>query len=148
MKYPGHGQLARWIKWTFCDIGEAKGWLENELWCRWSNGRVWRMSCDVGKATEELEKELWRRWRDGEIGEWAELIDIEIYSRALSPTFPSLHLRHSSFSYSSVALPTSELILQPFRCFAYVTAHSPTLLSLLLHHRLFTYVTWRGAHAL
>ena len=36
---------------------------------------------------------------------------------------------------------TSQLILQPFRCFTYVTAHSPTLLSLLLRHRLFTYVT-------
>ena len=62
------------------------------------------------------------------------------------PNFPSLHLSHSSFSNSSVALPTSQHILQPFRCFTYVTAHSPTLLSLLLRHRLFTYVTWRAAH--
>ena len=60
--------------------------------------------------------------------------------------FPSLHLRHSSFSNPSVGLPMSQLILQPFRCFTYVTAHSPTLLSLLLRHRLFTYVTWRAAH--
>ena len=66
-------------------------------------------------------------------------------SRAHSPTFPSLHLRHSSFSNPSVALPKSQLILQPFRCFTYVTAHSPTLLSLLLSHWLFTYVTWRDA---
>ena len=42
-------------------------------------------------------------------------------SSAHSPTFPSLHLRHS---------------------------YSPTLLSLLLRHRIFTYVTWRAAHAL
>ena len=48
---------------------------------------------------------------------------------AHSPTFPSLHLRHRSFSKPFVALPTSQLILQPFRCFTYVTAHSPTLLS-------------------
>ena len=80
------------------------------------------------------------------------------YVTAHSPTFPSLHLRHSSFSNPSVALPTcsfsnlsvtsptSHLILQPFRCFIYVTAHSPTLLS-LLRHRLFIYVTWRAAHA-
>ena len=34
-----HGWLARWIKWRACDVGEAKG-LENELWHRWSNGRV------------------------------------------------------------------------------------------------------------
>ena len=47
---------------------------------------------------------------------------------------------------ASVASPTSQLILQPFHCFTYVTAHSPTLFSLLLRHKLFTYVTWRGAH--
>ena len=62
-------------------------------------------------------------------------------------TFPSLHLRHNSFSNSPVALRTSQLIFQPFRCFTYVTAHSPTLLSLLLRHRLFTYVSWYAAHA-
>ena len=55
-----------------------------------------------------------------------------------SPTFPSLHLRHNSFSNPSIALPTSQLILQPFRCFTFVTVHSPTLLSLLLRHKLFT----------
>ena len=59
----------------------------------------------------------------------------------------SLHLRHSSFSNPSLALPTSKHILQPFRCFTYITAHSPTLLLLLLRHRIFTYVTWRAAHA-
>ena len=39
---------------------------------------------------------------------------------AHSPTFPSLHLCHNSFSNPSVALPTSQLIPQPFRCFTYV----------------------------
>ena len=76
-----------------------------------------------------------------------------------SPTLSSLYLRHSSFSNlsvtsptsqlnsnPSVALPMSQLILQPFRCFTYITAHPPTLLSLVLRHRLFTYVTWRAAH--
>ena len=29
------------------------------------------MSCDVGKATEGLENELWCRWSDGKVGEWA-----------------------------------------------------------------------------
>ena len=67
-------------------------------------------------------------------------------SSAHSPTFPSLHLRHNSFSNPSVALPTSQLIPQLFRCFTYVTAHSPNLLSLPLRHRLFTYVTWRDSH--
>ena len=65
--------------------------------------------------------------------------------QAHSPSFVSLDLRHSSFSNPSVALPTSQLILQPLRCFTYVTAHSSTLLSLLLRHRFFTYVTWRAA---
>ena len=60
------------------------------------------------------------------------------------PTFPSLHLRHNSFSNPSIALHTSQLILKPFRCFTYITDHSPTLLSLLLRHRLFTYVTRRA----
>ena len=54
---------------------------------------------------------------------------------AHSPTVLSLHLRHNSFANPSVALPTSQLILQRFRCFTYITAHFPTLLSLLLHHR-------------
>ena len=61
-----------------------------------------------------------------------------VKSSANSPNFPSLHLRHSSFSNPSVALPTSQLILQPFRCFTYITVHSPTLLSLYLRHSSFS----------
>ena len=91
------------------------------------------MSCDVGDATEGLLiLQPFRHFT---------------YVTAHSPSLPSLHLRHSSFSNPSVASSTSQLILQPFRCFAYVTAHSPTLLSLLLRHRIFTCVTWRAAHA-
>ena len=89
------------------------------------------MSCDVGKATEGLENELWRRWSDVKIGEWTLLYISISMSSAHSPTFPSLHLRRNSFSNPSVALPTSQLILQPFRCFIYVTVHSPIILSLL-----------------
>ena len=63
------------------------------------------------------------------------------HSSAHSPSFQSLHLRHSAFSNSSLAfLPMSQFVLQPFCCFTYVTPHSPTLLSLLLHHRIFTYI--------
>ena len=58
--------------------------------------------------------------------------------RAHSPTFPSLNLRHSSFSNISVASPTSHLILQPFRRFIYVTAHSPAFPSLHLSHSSFS----------
>ena len=47
-------------------------------------------------------------------------------SRAHSPTFPSLHLRHSSFSNPSIASPTSQLILQRFFRFSYVTGSSLT----------------------
>ena len=86
------------------------------------------------------------------------------YVTTHSPTLPSFHLRHISFSNPSVALPTSQLvlqpffrfyvtssslnspgeplmadlILQPFRHFTYVTTHSPTLLSLYLSHSSFS----------
>ena len=52
----------------------------------------------------------------------------------------ALHLRHSSFLFTklSVTSPTSQLILQPFPCFTYVTAHSPTFLLLHLHHSSFS----------
>ena len=70
------------------------------------------------------------------------------YSRALSPNFPSLHLRHNSFSNPSVSLPTSQLILQSFLCFTYVTAHkynpfvgSPMSQLILQPFCCFTYVT-------
>ena len=97
----------------------------------------WSMSCVVGKAREGLKNELWIRWSYWKLGE---------LSSAHSPSFQSLHLCYSSFFNPSLALPTSQLILQPFRSFTYVRAHSPTVLSLLLSHRIFTYVTWRAAH--
>ena len=59
-------------------------------------------------------------------------------SSAHSPTFSSFQLHHNSFSNPSIALPTSQLILQPFRCFTYVTAHSPTLSLLYLRHSSFS----------
>ena len=57
-----------------------------------------------------------------------------------------LYINQSPFFNPSLALPTSQLILKPFRCFTYVTDHCPTLLSLLLCHRIFTYVTCPAAH--
>ena len=98
-----------------------------------------------------------------------------MYVRAHSLTLPSLHLRHSTFYNSSVASPTSQALhlrhlashprmrlcsfsnpsvastlsqlnLQPFRRFTYVTAFSTTLLWLHLRHRPISYVTWRAAH--
>ena len=93
--------------------------VENELWCRWSSGRVgewtvmqvkqwkgWRMSCDVGKATKGLANELWA------------LLILQpflhfTYITAHSPTLLSLYLRHSSFSNPSVGSPMPQLILNP-----------------------------------
>ena len=69
------------------------------------------MSCDVGEATEGLKNELWRRWSDGKL---------------------------CSFSKLSVTSPTSQLILQPFRSFTYVTAHSPTIPLFHLRHSSFS----------
>ena len=60
------------------------------------------------------------------------------YVTAHSPTFPSLHLHYSSFSNPSVALPTSQLIFQPFRRFTYFTTHSPTIPSLYLRYSSFS----------
>ena len=85
------------------------------------------------------------------------------YVMAHSPTLSSLNLHHSSFSNLSVASPMSQLILQPFFCFSYVTsssfnspgeptelilqafsyfiyvtAHSPTLPLLYLHQSSFS----------
>ena len=64
-----------------------------------------------------------------------------------------------SFSKFSITSPTSQLFLQPFRRFTYVTSHSPTLQLLHLCHssfsspsfasltsQVFTYITWRAAH--
>ena len=73
-------------------------------------------------------------------------------SSAHSPTFPSLYVSHSSFSNPSVASPTSQLILQPFFRFSYVTnswrnsfsnlsVTSPTSVLILQPFRRFTYVT-------
>ena len=58
------------------------------------------MSCDVGEVT---------------------------YVTTHSPTLPSLYLRPNSFSKLSVTSPTSQLILQPFFRFSYVTGFSLTL---------------------
>ena len=76
----------------------------------------WRMSCDVRKAMEGLENELWRRWNDGKVGEWTLLILQPFrhftHVTAPSPTLPSLHLRHSSFSKPFASLTSQALHLR------------------------------------
>ena len=88
------------------------------------------MSCDVGEATEGLENELTQvKRRKGlrmscDVGKVTERLENE----------------QSSFSNPSVASPTSQLILQPFFRFSYVTSSSlnspgepPMALGLLMH---------------
>ena len=104
------------------------------------------MSCDIGEVTESLENELCYDC-NYELCSFSKLCHFTyVTAHSESRSFPSLHLCHSSFSNPPLALPTSQLILQPFCCFTYITAHSPTLLSPLLRHRIFTYITWRAAH--
>ena len=85
-----------------------------------------------------MENELWHRWSEGKVGEWAELYTVLYtveqsslsnlsvtsptsklilqpfrrftYVKAHSPTLPLLHLRHSSFSNPSFASPTSQAL--------------------------------------
>ena len=52
-----------------------------------------------------------------------------------------LENEQSSFSKLSVTSPTSQLILQPFCHFTYITAHSPTLPSLYLRHSSFSNIS-------
>ena len=68
------------------------------------------MNCDVGESTEMLENEL-----------------CYDYNYELC-----------SFSNLSVTSPTSQLILQSFRRFTYVTTHSPTLPLLHIRHSAFS----------
>ena len=53
----------------------------------------------------------------------------------------AIHLRHSSFSNPSAALPTSHPVIQTFRCFNYVIGTSPTSQLILQPFRRFTYTT-------
>ena len=80
--------------------------------------RKWR-ACDLGEAKKGFENELWRRWSNGKVGEWAleALLILQpfrhfTYVPAHSPILPSVYLRHSSFCNPSVASPTSQLFLE------------------------------------
>ena len=64
-----------------CDVGKATEGL--------------KMTCDVGIVTEKLENEL---------------SNPSVAVTAHSPTLPLFHLRHSSFSNSSFASPTSQAL--------------------------------------
>ena len=119
-----------------CDVGEVTESLENELCCDYYYELCSFSNLSVTSPTSQLILQPFRHFT---------------YITAHSPTFPSLHLRHSSLSNPSVlhlrhssfpnlsvTSPTSQLILQPFRRFTYVTAHYPTLPSLYLPHSSFS----------
>ena len=119
-----HERLARWRRWSACDVGEAK------------RRKGWRMS----RALPSLqlrhtsnEQSPFRRFR------YVKPHSPTLTSRRLgyitahSPTLPSLYLRHSSFSNLPVISSTSQLILQPFFRFSYVTGSSLNVTSRAAH---------------
>ena len=121
-----------------CDIGERIERLENEL-CSFSNPSFASLTSQALHLIHLASRPC------SSTSEY----DLQCMSRAHSPTFPSLHLRHNSFSNPSVGSPTSQFILQhlfrfscsfskPFRHFTYVTTHSLTLPSLHLRHNSFS----------
>ena len=64
------------------------------------------------------------RYREIRQSSFSNLSRHSTYVTTHSPTLPSLYLRHSSFSNSSVASPTSQFILQPFFRFSCLTSSS------------------------
>ena len=86
---------------------------------------VRRWQCNWSRGSAILFHLTWAA--RGRVGEWA-VTDVKWRKgwRMSSLTFPSLHLHHTSFSDGSVALPTSQLILQTFFRFFYVTGSSLT----------------------
>ena len=87
------------------------------------------MSSDVGEVKERLENEQSFTYVTAHS---TALLSLHLhhmhftYITAHSPNLLLLHLCHSSFYNPSAALPTSQVILQPFRCFTYVTGNSRT----------------------
>ena len=106
-------------------MGGSPGDVSEEPVTQETRKEDWRISCDVREATEGL-------------GLILQPFRHFTYVTAHSPSLPSLHLRHSSFSNISVTSPSSQLILQLFRHFTYVTAHSRNLPSLHLRHSSFS----------
>ena len=85
---------------------------------------------------------FWHNELQTGIENWLKVHMAGVYDEGIGKLVPRyekrLRRRVSHSPTLSVALPTSQLILQPFHFFTYVTVHSPTLLSLLLHHKFFT----------
>ena len=102
-------------------MGGSPGELSEELVTQEKRKKGLRMNCDVGKATEGLENDLCSTVYSTVL---CPPFRHFTYSTAHSLTLPSLHLRQSLSSDPFVASPTSQLILQPFFRFSYVTVSS------------------------
>ena len=76
-------------------MGGSPGELNEELVTHEKRKKGWRMNCDVGEVTNS--------WRMSRAHSYSQ-------SRARSPTFSSLQLRHSSFSNPFFASPTSQTL--------------------------------------
>ena len=120
-----------------CDVGKAAEGLENELCLSWSDVRVgeWGSSSlsnsYIASPTLQLILQPFCRFTYVTAHSTAfPLLYLRhrhiTYVTAYSRTLPRLHLRHSSFYNPSAASPTSQVILQPFRSFTYVTDTSRT----------------------
>ena len=104
--------------------GGSQGELSEELVTLEKRKKCWRMNCDVGEAKEGLENELWHRWSDGKVGECAELH--LRHSSFSNPSVTSLtsQLILQSFrwlTYVTVHSPTLVLLLLRHRLFTCVT---------------------------
>ena len=103
------------------------------------------MSCDVGKAAEELENELYVvevmvRLKNEQSSFYNHSVTSPTSQLILQPypRFTYVTAYFRSFSNLTVTSPTSQLIRQPFLRVTYVTAHSSTLPLLHLRHSSFS----------
>ena len=95
------------------------------------------MSCDVGEVTKSLDYEQ-NSISDLSVTSPTSKLILQPFRRftyvtSHSPTFPLLHLRHSSLSNPSFASSTSQALH-----LIHLAAHSPTFLSLHLRHNSFS----------
>ena len=93
---------------------------------------TWRAAYDVKKLMGYERPSKWHLWAEFIL----QLFHHFTYVTAHSPTLLSIYLHRSSFFNPSVAWPTSQLILQPFRRFTSIMA--PTLPLLHLRHSSFS----------
>ena len=86
--------------------------------------KCWGMSCDVDKGTEGLENELWSRWSNGKLGEWAELyLRHSLFSNPsiASPTTQLILQHFHCFTYIAAHSWTLLSLLLHYRLFTYIT---------------------------